>query len=96
MAPDAAVIGKVKLERMAASGSAPCCAGDNELLLVGENSNIQDGCVLHSDMGSPLTIGRNCTIGHKAILHGCTHWRQLAHRHGGATVLTMPGSGAIA
>jgi carbonic anhydrase/acetyltransferase-like protein (isoleucine patch superfamily) len=71
VAPDAAVIGKVKLERMASVWFGAVLRGDNELLLVGENSNIQDGCVLHSDMGSPLTIGRNCTIGHKAILHGC-------------------------
>ena len=72
VAPDAAVIGKVKLERMASVWFGAVLRGDNELLLVGENSNIQDGCVLHSDMGSPLTIGRNCTIGHKAILHGCS------------------------
>jgi carbonic anhydrase/acetyltransferase-like protein (isoleucine patch superfamily) len=45
--------------------------GDMELILVGEDSNIQDGCVLHTDMGSPLTIGRGCTIGHQAMLHGC-------------------------
>ena len=72
VAPDAAVIGKVKLERMASVWFGAVLRGDNEFLLVGENSNIQDGCVLHSDMGSPLTIGRNCTIGHKAILHGCS------------------------
>ena len=72
VAPDAAVIGKVRLERMASVWFGAVLRGDNELLLVGENSNIQDGCVLHSDMGSPLTIGRNCTIGHKAILHGCS------------------------
>lgn len=72
VAPDAAVIGKVKLERMASVWFGAVLRGDNELLLVGENSNIQDGCVLHSDMGFPLTIGRNCTIGHKAILHGCS------------------------
>ena len=72
VAPDAAVIGKVRLERMASVWFGAVLRGDNELLLVGENSNIQDGCVLHSDMGSPLTIGRNCTIGHKAMLHGCT------------------------
>jgi carbonic anhydrase/acetyltransferase-like protein (isoleucine patch superfamily) len=72
IAPDAAVIGKVKLEPMASVWFGAVLRGDNELLLVGENSNIQDGCVLHSDMGAPLSIGRNCTIGHKAILHGCS------------------------
>ena len=46
--------------------------GDNELLHIGENSNIQDNCVLHTDMGYPLTVGSNCTIGHMVMLHGCT------------------------
>ena len=45
---------------------------DTDLLIVGENSNIQDGSVLHMDKGFPLTIGRNVTIGHKVMLHGCT------------------------
>ena len=72
VAPDAAVIGKVRLERNASVWFGAVLRGDNELILVGENSNVQDGCVLHTDMGSPLTIGRNCTIGHKAMLHGCS------------------------
>ena len=72
VAPDAAVIGKVKLERNASVWFGAVLRGDNELILVGENSNVQDGCILHTDMGSPLTIGRNCTIGHKAMLHGCS------------------------
>lgn len=46
--------------------------GDNELIDIGENSNVQDGTVMHTDMGSPLTIGRNVTIGHNVMLHGCT------------------------
>jgi carbonic anhydrase/acetyltransferase-like protein (isoleucine patch superfamily) len=46
--------------------------GDNEPIVVGEATNIQENCVLHTDMGFPLTIGRDCTIGHKAMLHGCT------------------------
>ncbi len=72
IAPDAVVIGNVKLERMASVWFTAVLRGDNELILIGENSNVQDGCVLHTDPGMPLTIGRNCTIGHKAILHGCT------------------------
>lgn len=72
IAPDAAVIGRVKLERHASVWFGAVLRGDNELILVGENSNVQDGCVLHTDMGAPLTIGANCTIGHKAILHGCS------------------------
>ncbi|WP_375264174.1 gamma carbonic anhydrase family protein, partial [Palleronia sp.] len=46
--------------------------GDNEEIFVGAGSNIQENCVLHTDPGFPLTIGENCTIGHKAMLHGCT------------------------
>ena len=72
IAPDAAVIGRVKLERHASVWFGAVLRGDNELILIGENSNVQDGCVLHTDLGAPLSIGRNCTIGHKAILHGCT------------------------
>jgi carbonic anhydrase/acetyltransferase-like protein (isoleucine patch superfamily) len=72
IAASADVIGHVRLERNASVWFNAVLRGDNELILVGEGSNIQDGCVLHTDMGSPLTIGRNCTIGHKAMLHGCT------------------------
>ncbi len=72
IAPDAAVIGRVKLERHASVWFGAVLRGDNERILIGENSNVQDGCVLHTDLGAPLSIGRNCTIGHKAILHGCT------------------------
>jgi carbonic anhydrase/acetyltransferase-like protein (isoleucine patch superfamily) len=71
IAPDAAVIGKVKLERMASVWFGAVLRGDNELITIGENSNVQDGAVLHTDAGIPLVISRNCTIGHKAILHGC-------------------------
>jgi carbonic anhydrase/acetyltransferase-like protein (isoleucine patch superfamily) len=46
--------------------------GDNEEIVVGQGSNVQENCVLHTDMGYPLVIGANCTIGHKAMLHGCT------------------------
>ena len=71
IAPSAVVIGKVRLERNASVWFGAVLRGDNELILVGENSNVQDACVLHTDPGAPLTIGRNCTIGHRAILHGC-------------------------
>ena len=71
IAPGAVVIGKVRLERNASVWFGAVLRGDNELILVGENSNVQDACVLHTDPGAPLTIGRNCTIGHRAILHGC-------------------------
>jgi carbonic anhydrase/acetyltransferase-like protein (isoleucine patch superfamily) len=72
IAPNAVVIGRVKLDRNVGVWFGAVLRGDNELIHIGENSNIQDGCVLHTDMGAPLTVGRNCTIGHRAILHGCT------------------------
>lgn len=72
IAPTASVIGRVRLERDASVWFGAVLRGDNELILIGEGSNIQDGCVLHTDMGSPLTVGAHCTIGHKAMLHGCT------------------------
>jgi carbonic anhydrase/acetyltransferase-like protein (isoleucine patch superfamily) len=72
IAASAEVIGKVRLETNASVWFNAVLRGDNELILLGEGSNVQDGCVLHTDVGSPLTIGRNCTIGHQAMLHGCT------------------------
>mgnify|MGYP001765220562 CR=1 FL=1 len=71
IAASADVIGKVRLLKDASVWFNAVLRGDNEWIEVGEGSNVQDGSVLHTDMGSPLTIGRNCTIGHKAILHGC-------------------------
>jgi carbonic anhydrase/acetyltransferase-like protein (isoleucine patch superfamily) len=72
IAPNATVAGRVKLDRMASVWFGAVLRGDNELIHIGENSNVQDGCVLHTDPGLPLTVGANCTIGHRAILHGCT------------------------
>lgn len=72
IAPTASVIGKVKLERFASVWFGAVIRGDNELITIAENSNVQDGAVMHTDPGLPLTIGKGCTIGHKAILHGCT------------------------
>jgi carbonic anhydrase/acetyltransferase-like protein (isoleucine patch superfamily) len=71
VAPSAAVIGLVKLDRHVSIWFGAVLRGDNELIHIGEGSNIQDGCVLHTDMGAPLTVGRDCTVGHKAILHSC-------------------------
>lgn len=71
IAPSASVIGNVKLERFASVWFGAVIRGDNERITIGENTNVQDGAVLHTDPGLPLTVGRNCTIGHKAILHGC-------------------------
>ena len=72
VAPDANVIGRVVLEAGASVWFGATLRGDNEEIRVGAGSNVQENCVFHTDMGYPLTIGRNCTIGHKAMLHGCT------------------------
>src|SRR5215213_3631535 len=72
IAPDAHVIGRVRLGLDVSLWFGCVLRGDNELIDVGEGVNIQDGSLLHTDMGFPLTIGPGCTIGHHAILHGCT------------------------
>ena len=72
VAPNAIVLGKVKLEEDSSVWFGAVLRGDNELITLGERSNIQDGCVLHTDPGFPLTIGPDCTIGHMAMLHGCS------------------------
>lgn len=72
IAENATVIGRVRLASRCSVWFQAVLRGDNELIDVGEESNIQDGCVLHTDMGAPLTIGARCTIGHQAMLHGCT------------------------
>jgi len=72
IAPGAHVIGDVVLEDEAGIWFGAVLRGDNEVIRVGRGSNIQENCVLHTDIGFPLTIGADCTIGHKAMLHGCT------------------------
>lgn len=72
IAPTAVTIGKVRLERDASVWWGAVLRGDNELITVGQGSNVQDGCVLHTDPGFPLTIGPYVTVGHMAMLHGCT------------------------
>ena len=71
IAPGARLIGRVTLRRGASVWFNAVLRGDNEPITIGEDSNIQDGCVLHTDMGHPLDVGPDCTIGHMAILHGC-------------------------
>lgn len=71
VAPDAALIGRVVLCREASVWFGAVLRGDNEPITVGEGSNVQDLCVIHTDPGFPCTVGRDCTIGHRAILHGC-------------------------
>jgi carbonic anhydrase/acetyltransferase-like protein (isoleucine patch superfamily) len=72
IAETAVVIGKVRLRNAASVWFGAVLRGDNEWIEIGEGSNIQDNSTCHTDMGFPLTIGRNCTVGHNVILHGCT------------------------
>jgi len=72
IAPNAIVIGNVILKKNASIWFGATLRGDNDPIVVGENSNVQDGSVLHTDRGSPLTIGANVTVGHMVMLHGCT------------------------
>lgn len=72
VAPNAVVLGKVKLERDASIWFGSVLRGDNELITIGEGTNVQDGCVLHTDPGFPLTLGPGVTVGHGVMLHGCT------------------------
>ena len=72
VAPGAHVMGHVVIGAGVGIWFGAMLRGDNEPLVIGEGTNIQENCVLHTDMGYPLTIGRDCTIGHTAILHGCT------------------------
>ena len=72
VAPDANLIGSIVLEDGASVWFCSTLRGDNETITVGAGSNVQENCVFHTDLGFPLTIGTNCTIGHKVMLHGCT------------------------
>lgn len=72
IAPDANMIGKVVLEAGASIWFGSTLRGDNEEIRIGAGSNVQENCVMHTDMGFPLSVGTNCTIGHKVMLHGCT------------------------
>ena len=71
VAPGARLIGRVLLREQASVWFNAVLRGDNEPIEVGPRANVQDGCVLHTDMGCPLNIGADCTIGHNVILHGC-------------------------
>jgi len=72
VAPGAVLIGEVVLKKNASVWFSAVLRGDNEAIEIGENSNVQDGAILHTDLGHPLTVGRGVTIGHRAVLHGCT------------------------
>jgi len=72
IAPDAHVIGKISLGRDVGIWFGAVLRGDNERIAIGARSNVQEHTMMHTDMGFPLTVGEDCTIGHRAILHGCT------------------------
>jgi carbonic anhydrase/acetyltransferase-like protein (isoleucine patch superfamily) len=72
IADTATVIGKVRLHDSASVWFGAVLRGDNEWIEIGENSNVQDNATCHTDPGFPLLIGKNCTVGHNVILHGCT------------------------
>src|ERR1700759_3077401 len=72
IADTATVIGKVRLRAHASVWFGAVLRGDNEWIEIGEGSNVQDGSTCHTDLGFPLVIGKNCTVGHNVILHGCT------------------------
>ena len=72
VADSAQVIGNVELAEGVSVWFGAVLRGDNEPMRIGRNSNVQDGSVLHSDLGSPLTLGENVTVGHQVMLHGCS------------------------
>ena len=72
IADDANLIGRVVIGAMASVWFGATLRGDNEEIRVGAGSNVQENSVLHTDLGYPLIIGANCTIGHRAMLHGCS------------------------
>jgi len=72
IAEEAVLIGDVLIEAMVSVWFGAVLRGDNERITIGAGSNVQENTVMHTDMGYPLSIGTGCTIGHKAMLHGCT------------------------
>jgi carbonic anhydrase/acetyltransferase-like protein (isoleucine patch superfamily) len=72
VAPNASVIGSVVLSENVSVWFGVTIRGDNDVITLGKNSNVQEGAVLHTDAGLQLTVGENVTIGHQAMLHGCT------------------------
>ncbi|MCO5085077.1 MAG: gamma carbonic anhydrase family protein [Rhizobiaceae bacterium] len=72
IAPDASIVGRVRLGRDVSVWFGSALRGDNEWITIGDGSNVQEHTIMHTDPGLPLTIGKGCTIGHRALLHGCT------------------------
>ena len=82
VAPGAVLIGRVTIGAEASVWYGAVLRADRDTIVVGERSNVQDGCVLHADPGMPLSVGSDVTIGHNATLHGCTIEDLVPHRHG--------------
>jgi len=72
IAPDATLIGSVIVRNEASVWFGAVVRGDSDVITLGERTNVQDGAVLHTDPGMPLTLGRNVSVGHQAMLHGCS------------------------
>jgi len=72
IADTAVVIGRVRLKTNASIWYGSVLRGDNEWIEIGEGSNVQESCTLHTDLGFPLTVGPQCTVGHNVVLHGCS------------------------
>jgi carbonic anhydrase/acetyltransferase-like protein (isoleucine patch superfamily) len=72
VAPNAVLIGRIRLKREASIWFGSILRGDNEMIEIGERTNVQEACVFHTDPGYPMIIGDDCTIGHQVMLHGCT------------------------
>lgn len=72
IAPDARMIGDIRVGRNVGIWFGAILRGDNERIVIGDDTNVQEHTIMHTDPGFPLTIGKGCTIGHRALLHGCT------------------------
>lgn len=72
IAPDATIIGNVNIGRNVGIWFGTVIRGDNENITIGDDTNVQENTIMHTDPGLPLSIGEGCTIGHRALLHGCT------------------------
>ena len=72
IAPDARVIGEIRIGRDVGIWFGAVLRGDNEPITLGDGTNVQEHTVMHTDIGYPLTGGKGCTVGHRAMLHGCT------------------------
>ena len=82
VAPTAVVVGAVTMGPRSSIWYGAVARADAETIEIGEGSNVQDGCTLHSDPGFPLVVGRNVTVGHRVVLHGAHDRRRGARRHG--------------